>query len=517
MTFSVSTGRFRPHTGEARAPESGAAKRRLVAAAVLAAVIGGSLAFARTVLGPQPEQQAVRDGCTRNTRDQQLRLAPVWVYVNDGDYPASGPPPPTRWLSGIAEAPATPVLDAHPSGGDDPFSHNAYDYNINVLPDPAYKDLLGGNPADKTGNFEADEESTGRIHIERELTALPRFVWPEPGARIAAMGSWVWDCGHTSGGERTELHPYRALWVQRMPSPRSASGDSEGDLYLSTVATPAGQIAECAHKTKGAQQAYRTCTLTEPNWLDVSGDYDLTVPPPPRPPGATRLVARVVDEGSTIPVRRPRVDAGGAHLVFHLTATPGKRLVLGEEVFVGWRPAAGASMPVHLRVTFTRLLTRRSMDPICAACPNPESTNTQQVARPPGEWLVFSDVDGLWRLWPRVYPARDGSSFAPGVTQDLYVPRGRSFSLIVITHECDFGVLTWSNPLAAMAPCPKSKDFGGPPGDDQPGFVVARFASPEAALGRHVANGSTARPSTCPAKPNPRGCYQITYTVTRVR
>jgi hypothetical protein len=63
-----------------------------------------------------------------------------------------------------------------------------------------------------------------------------------------------------------------------------------------------------------------------------------------------------------------------------------------------------------------------------------------------------------------------------------------------------------------MAPCPKSGEFGSLPGDDIPGFVVARSPAP----GRHTANGSVAPPSTCPPA-NTRGCYAITYRVSVVR
>jgi hypothetical protein len=487
-------------------------RRRLAAAAVLAAVIGGSLAYA---LGPQPEQQARRDGCGRSRAAEFARLSPGWAYVGDASSPASGPSPAARWLTGVVDANGSAPLDAHPSGGDDPTTHDAFDFNINVLPDVSSADLLGGGPAEKNGNFEGTGEETGRIHIERESNAFPQFVWPEAGDRVAVMGSWVWDCGHWDpGGERTEIHPYRALWTERSPSPRSSSGESEGDLYVSTVATPAGQIAECAHKTKGDQAAYKQCTFTQPNWLDVSGDYSLTLPAPPRPPGAKRLVARVVNEGSTIPIVRPRVDARGARLVFHLSATPGKRLVLAEEVFVAWSPALA---PVHLRVTFTRLLTRRSMDPKCSSCPNAESTLGQQIVSSPGEWLVYSDVDGLWKLWPRVFRAHDGSVFTPDQQQDIFVPQGRPWHLLLWTHECDFGSVSWTVSANPMAPCPKTGEFGNFSGDDVPGIGTARFASPAASLGRHVLDGSTARPSTCPAKRNPHGCYRVTYTVTRVR
>jgi hypothetical protein len=490
-------------------------RRRLAAAAVVAAVIGGVVAIAQAVLGPQPEEQARQDGCGRSRTAEFARLGPGWAYVGDAGYPASGPPPPARWLTGVVDANGSALLAAHPSGGDDPTTHDAFDFNINVLPDPKYADLLGGNPEEKNGNFEGTGEETGRIHIEREANVLPQFVWPNAGDRVAVFGSWVWDCGHWDpGGERTEVHPYRALWTERTPSPRSPTGESEGDLYVSTVATPAGQIAECAHKTKGNQAVYKQCTFTQPNWLDVSGDYDLTVPAPPRPPGTKRLIARVVNRRSTIPVVRPRIDTHGARLVFHLSATPGKRLVLAEEVFVGWSPS---QPPVHLRVTFTRLLTRRSMDPKCSACPNAESKLGQQIVSPPGEWLVYSDVDGLWRLWPGVFRARDGSAFPLNLQQDLFVPSGRPWRLLLWTHECDFGSVSWTVPVNPMAPCPKSREFGNFVGDDVPGIGFARFGSPAASLGRHVLNGSTARPSTCPAKRNPRGCYSVTYVVTRVR
>jgi hypothetical protein len=157
------------------------------------------------------------------------------------------------------------------------------------------------------------------------------------------------------------------------------------------------------------------------------------------------------------------------------------------------------------------------MDIACAKCTNPESRRNQQVSRPPGEWLLFVDVDGLWRLWPRILPGRDGSKFGLGLTQDIFVAAGRPFWVIVAPHECDYGILTWTMPSAAMAPCPRSGEFGDPSGDDVPGDAVARFASPAAAIGLHVANGSTAPPSTCPPAPNPRGCYQLTYRISRVR
>src|SRR5439155_10604939 len=194
-------------------------------------------------------------------------------------------------------------------------------------------------------------------------------------------------------------------------------------------ATPAGEIAECAHRTRGNQQAYKACTLGVADWLDVTGDYDFTLPAPPRPPGAQTLVVRVLDEGSMTAIPKPEIVGGAARLRFHLDAVQGRRLVVAQEIFLGWKPMRPAFAPVHLRVTFTKLLVRRAMDPGCPAatpqCGSRESTLPGQNTAPPGEWLVYSDAAGLWRLWPRVFRAADGQSFALRVTQDLYVARGK--------------------------------------------------------------------------------------------
>ena len=176
-------------------------------------------------------QQAVLDGCGRDYSAQVRREIPTWVYVNDHDAPATGPPPPQQRLEGVVSSRYFPQLASHPTEEDLPTVHRAYDFNFNVLPDRAYRRLLGGDPAAHTGNFEGKGTSTGRVHVEREQSALPMFAWPEPGDRVASVGSWIWDCGHwLPGGERTEIHSYRALWVVRR-------GVGEGDLVVSNDKT----------------------------------------------------------------------------------------------------------------------------------------------------------------------------------------------------------------------------------------------------------------------------------------
>jgi hypothetical protein len=491
----------------------------IVGAVAVIAAIGAVVAFG--VLGPDPEKQSRADGCGRSRQLEFTRRSPGWVYVNDKDFPASGATPTTQWLSGVVSAYRNLPDASHPSGGDDPTTHDSFDLNFNVLPDPGYEQLMGGLAEADTGNFEGEGEEKDRIHLERESNAVPAWSWPEAGDRVQAMGSWVWDCGHWDpGGERTEIHPYRAIWDERAPSARSPYGESEGDLYVSTDATPAGQIAECAHKTKGDPVAYKACSFTQSNWLDVSGDYTLTLAAPPRPPGATHLAVRVLDRGSTVSPAWSTTTAGGKlTLRFHLDATPDMRIVVAKQVYLGWRPLAAATLPEHLRLTFTKLLTRRAMDPGCpdskSECGSVQTLLGDQITKGPGELLVYTDVAGIWALWPRVLPARDGRVFALRYSTDLYMRPAQAWRLFVFPHECDFGVATWSDPDKPMAPCPKTGEFGNVSGDDVPGEIVVHYRGAQA-VGAHAANGSLQPPSTCPPA-DAQGCYRLWWAVTRIR
>ncbi len=482
----------------------GQVRRLVVASLVLAAAVGGAVAYGHP--GPDSATQAQLDGCRRDKSAEFTRTAPEWVDVGDHAYPASGPAPPGRWVSGVAEAYGNGPDAFHPSPADDPVAHDSFDSNLNVRVDPQDTGLLG------SANFEGADEESGRIHAERELAGFPSWAWPEIGDRVQLYGSWVWDCGHWQpGGERTEIHPFRVIWTERTPSPRSPTGDAEGDLFVSSDATPAGKIAECAHATKGDAAAFKACLSTQPNWLDVVGDYVLTLAAPPRPPGATHLAVRVVDRGSTVdPHWTTTLRGETLTLRFHLDATPGVRLLLERQVFLGWRPLRPSALPEHLRVTFTKLLTRRSMDGPSAL----ESTLAGQISKPPGEWLLFTDVAGLWALWPRVLAATDGRTFALRWTTDLYVRPGAPWRLLVYPHECDFGTASFDDPSTPMAPCPRTAEFGSLVGDDMPGELVVHYRG--AQLGVHAANGGTAPPSTCPPA-NASGCYRLWWTVTRVR
>jgi hypothetical protein len=445
---------------------------------------------------------------------------------------------------------------AHPSGGDLPTSHNAYDFNVNILPDAQYRYLLGGSAATGTGNYAGTGEETARLHTEWEDLTLPRFGWPQAGDRVLERGSWVWDCGHWGTavsvfsptyeaqcgdgrlgspacpftGERTEFHPYRVLWDQRRNSPRSPYAENQADLFISTDQTPAGQIADCAHKhppPPGSTQTYRpdyvACLQSSPAWQDVTGHYSFFLPAPPRLGSTATLRFRAVNHGS-VAAPQPRLVAqpNGVRVVLDVHSRPHHRVVVAYTFYVGWTNVPAAALPTHLRVRIARLVVHRAMDPGCSAgIPLPqcslESTNHNQLTTPPGEWDLYLDANGIWTSWAPgagEFQPTDGQVFSSTQTIDLYIPRGQGWTFYAQGRECDLGGL---RPLHPMGDCPTdTKEIATD--NDVPGQIVNTYPSAGASVGTHTSDAQTAAAdptSTCPPT-NPHGCYTLTYTVTIV-
>jgi hypothetical protein len=484
----------------------------MITVVLLLAFAAGAAAWRLADVKPDPNAQAIADGCQRDTTKIYTGLAPNWVYVNDKDFPSSGPPPAPRSVSGTVRGPLG-LLASRIASSDDPITHHSYDVNIDVTVDSA-SNFLTGVSRDTTAE-------QGTLHLERESSSYPEWARPQAGDRIQALGSWIWDCDHYQGrGEKTEFHPFRTAWVVRHPesgSPTSATGAAEGDLFMSTDATPAGQEAECAHQTKGSDQ-FKTCSHATANWLSINGSYEFDVCAPlPRPKGST-FVWRIVDRGS---VNAPAVklnpgNLGCGTILLKLDEPVGRRVLIAKQVYVGWTHTPA---PTHLRLHFDKLLVRRAMDPSCPPgkpdCPYArESTLPGQIVTAPGEWQLHWSVDGIWGRWPGTLAAKDGSAFRGTQAVDFYVARGRPWTLVTLARECDFGALPgWDGPGKPTLPCPASSEVGNSAGDDYPGAIMVTHKG--LALGTHVANASTAG-STCPSS-NVKGCYQLTYTVSRVR
>src|SRR5262245_62963478 len=103
---------------------------RLVAAAaaLLALAVAGGV-LARPAAPPDPLAQATQDGCARNDATLRTLESPNWVFVDDKDYPAAGPAPAARFVSGVVQC---SPLNVHTSFDDYPVSHVAHDLVFDV-------------------------------------------------------------------------------------------------------------------------------------------------------------------------------------------------------------------------------------------------------------------------------------------------------------------------------------------------------------------------------------------------
>jgi uncharacterized repeat protein (TIGR01451 family) len=548
--------------------------RLACAAAVLVGLAATPVARGDNPPAPEPTgptPHSLVDGCQRDPAALLAGQTPEWAYVYNTA--ADQPPPPPRWVSGILSSQNPAFQAVHTSGADFAFGHNSYDFNMNILTDPEYDYLKAGHPASglntATGNYPGNGEETNRLHTENEDLNVPQFAWPEPGDRVTEKGSWVWDCGHwgtptnifspdydlphegqpcpspfaadpsqcTITGERTEFHPYRALFDQRQQSPSSPYAENQAELFVSTDKTKAGVTEDCAHKfppplsvvlpnPASYPPAFAACMETEPNWQDVTGDYSFLVAAPPKPTPDARLTFRAVDHGSVAAPAPTLAQEGDAvRVTFHLDSASNQRVVEAYTIFAGWDTVTASTVPTHLHITFDRLDVHRAMDPGCSlnnpvpGCQN-QSTRTNQGTTAPGDWNIYWDVNGIWGTWPPgELLVNDGDSLPGTQAVDLYVPPGKGWRLFVHGRECDINGV---DPARPLQDCPTNDELADD--NDVPGLILDSYSSADASLGTHTSNGLThqADPtSTCPdnvsgQNPNPNGCYSVTYTVTKI-
>jgi hypothetical protein len=520
------------------------------------------------------QSQSLADGCQRNPSALLSKQSPEWTYIYNT--PSNQPPPPAQTVVGTLSSQNPRYAAVHTSGGDLPSGHSAYDFNVNVLPDPSYSFLMAGHddpdPTKRTGNYPGTGEETRRLHTEWEDLVVPQFAWGSSGDRITEIGKWVWDCGHwgTSSnysspdyilpragqpclgvtdptqcqisGESSEFHPYQALFLERAQSPSSATGESEGDLFISTQKTRAGIEADCAHKFPALPNntvypaTYTACLSTEPDWQDVTGDYSFLLPAPPQPSPTATLTYRQVNQGSSAgtPLPTLALEGNGLRVTFHLTSPSNQPTLMAYQFFAGWSEPPTAGLPTHLHISLDQLVVHKAMDPACSAdafgipapgCPfTSESRNYNQATTPPGEWNLYFDANGLWGRWQPAGQAtgeflpNDGSTYVGTQSVELYVLPGQGWQFFVHGRECDLGS------LGVLANCPSENKELATDNDVQ-GAILDSYASAAVSLGTHTSDGKTHKDdptSTCPdenappVNPQGHGCYSLTYTVTQV-
>jgi hypothetical protein len=492
------------------------------------------LALALTAVGalaaepqrPDPTKQALTDGCQRNPAAllafaatggvdpadlQGVALSPEWAFVNRDP------------SAKVAEGTLT---DPHTAGGDLPEGHLWYDLNGDIKVDPKYEYLVGGDPEKKTGNFQYSGPDKGTLHVEWETGSVPTYVWPTEGDRVKYWGSWIWDCGHWGQpttdpdfflpgtgetpfstevpGEGTELHPLRAMVVTRKAPYRAGRSETETDVFISSDGTRAYREEVCAVKNPPPTFVsygpnYTTCVTQASLRQPVNDrDYSFFVPAPPRRSRRAKLRYRVVDMSTGIaPRERIERRSTGIEVTIPFKDFGGdtEPLQYGKSFFVSWSGRDPAP-PDHLRVRLKTLKVFDSLDIVNPADP------LEPVSRPPGEWNLYFEVNGYWKLLNDWAPDLLRITAIKGVTPpnvfelnrtvDVYVPQGEGVRIFVHGRECD---------LPEIAPCEKTQE--GADDNDGTGDVLRLFRSADAAVGSHALRESN-------------GNYELTYEITRM-
>src|SRR5207244_716909 len=111
---------------------------------------------------------------------------------------------------------------------DTPNAHLSHDLNFIVSLDLNYQHFHSDANPDVNGNPTTDN-SRRVMEMEWETKFLPTDFWPVPGDRFWTMGRWIFDCGHTDGGYRTEFHPPVAVAFTRL-QPTTFAGDTTPSL-----------------------------------------------------------------------------------------------------------------------------------------------------------------------------------------------------------------------------------------------------------------------------------------------
>ena len=245
--------------------------------------------------------------------------------------------------------------------GDFTGTHLGDDQNTFITVDPDKNGLLatGNNPPG------CNDEGCNTIEMEREFNKYPLFAWAGEGDRIAALGRWIFDCGHSHAapagkcsnsatscegagdcsnggtctnpapnfGFRAELHPPQALAVMRSKSIGKTPA-TRADVYISADAGAAGDRCTVSHLGSSlewltSKQCYlnhcsvttnrsclvdadcaksETCLRLDPaqQILDINtSDFEFDMPLPPKPAGATDVKTKFtkikVPKGSVSP------------------------------------------------------------------------------------------------------------------------------------------------------------------------------------------------------------------------
>jgi hypothetical protein len=481
-------------------------RRIPVLAVALLATLGAAGARAAPP-APNGITQAPADGCQRNPVGLLSFSSAHWVYVyrdqNLGPQLAEGT-----------------VADVDPGVGDLPQAHDWYDFNFDLALDAPYRYLRHTN-----------DPPTGTIHVERESGRSPTagdpghqplYVWAMDHDRMKLWGSWIWDCGHWSGGdvtnpdywlpgqnegeqvtgEGTEIHPWFALADTRANPYIPQVGETEADVYITSEGTLAHADEECARKfppPPGADPATYgpafTACVSDPSSRHVTvtdRDYSFFVPAPPKPTPGARLRYRVVTApghgASPQESVTPRADGIDVTVPFAGFGSTPDDQAFAKAFFVGWDGGL-QRLPGRVEVAVKQIHVINSMDHF------PPTSFDTSSGFPPGEYGITTDVNGDWEYLndkvPQLDQVNDGDVIQVNRTFGVNVAEGGPLTVRFYARECD---------LPKINPCPATPEVSED--NDNPGALRQDFPSIDAAVGDHVVKNSN---------------YEATFSVTKVR
>jgi hypothetical protein len=405
------------------------------------------------------------------------------------------------------------------SPSDNPPTHNAHDAILFLLPDAAYRWIVG------TANYyDGDPDSPGRGTLEIEWETqnngstatygqgrigLPVWANPTIGDRVYAVGRWILDAGHPELGDRTEMHPPRLLATMRArPAVSGGATAAQVDVYVSGngggaytmapgLSTVLDQNGYGGGRIRDALQPAEQTTYYRPGPLasflyplvielvrQVTGtSVSATVYPNAGPsafpwgtPGAQTRPVNDRDYDFDVPLPPPPSGAAGVQMEAvthpeHNTGVVESITYNGSTAHVHL-PYRGADSGIYARTLKFSWITAPA--PVTHLVAHLNRIDVTDLA---GKWQMWADVSGQWSYLTGAAPgllntaAGQGVSL-PGTPVDVYLNAGQTLRVYVHGYQAAclddyfgklFGQTSYQAGLTFVAACgaTDNQDLGG--------------------------------------------------------
>ena len=378
MPVAVPPARSRPGTGD------NPVVARLVTVVCLLAFAAGAAAWRLADVKPDPNVQAIADGCQRDTTKIYTGLAPNWAYVNDRDFPSAGAPPATQWVSGTVQGRDRSARLAHRELGRSdhpPFvrrEHRRHGRPARRLPDRCLP---------RRDARARDDPHGARVH---RRSPSGRGLGRATTCRRSAPGSGTATTTSPTARRRSSI---RSAPPGSCAPPRPGPHGSRRRAICSSRPTRRRRARRRSARTRRrARTSSSPAAHAYPDWLSVNGAYAFDLPIAERD-----LHASVASDGRP---RRASTRLGSQR--------PG-------------RAGRGTSPSRSRRPEGKRVFVARQLFATCGklACDRPPAPALRQAAGPPGHGSELSAGQAGLPRRERVDAARPDRDRAGRVAADV--------------------------------------------------------------------------------------------------